>query len=280
MSVDGSRILIGVMLLIPWHHVIAQATATSTPPAGSLRERRLDLILRPSKQEYAPGEPIYLILDVLNRGNVPAEIPFGCCEQHITVSGPSLPEPSQPNPKETEVQVCSCPVVFTKVLSGKSYRERLLLNKPTGDEWSSGRLLIEHYELKRPGTYKVKIARAVGSNGSSGAWLYAEVGVKVTERQTNSRGFGPHSEDRWQQVLRGRLAKVEVDRRLYQRRKDEDCFIAFRVTNVTNRPVGVDLREFWNVIYPNSQGFSKTPEPEVVDEERIIRGRMTKLRFR
>ncbi len=147
----------------------------------------MDLILRPSKQEYAPGEPIYLILEVLNRGIVPAEIPFGCCEQHITVSGPGLPVLSRPNPdpKDTDFQVCSCPVVFTKVLPGKSYRERLLLNKPTGDEWFSGRVLIEHYALKGPGTYNVKIARAVGSKGSATGWLYAEVGVTVTERQAN-----------------------------------------------------------------------------------------------
>jgi hypothetical protein len=71
--------------------------------------------------------------------------------------------------------------------------------------------------------------------------------------------------------FQGQLAKVEVERALYERRKDEDCFIAVRVTNVTNRPVGVDLRRFWNVIYPNSWGFSKTPEPEVVDEKRMIR---------
>ena len=84
-------------------------------------------------------------------------------------------------------------------------------------------------------------------------------------------GSGHHTESRWQQVFLGRLAKVEADRTLYERRKDEDCFIAVRITNVTNSPIGVDLRRFWNVVYPNSWGPSKTPAPELVDEERWIR---------
>jgi len=78
-------------------------------------------------------------------------------------------------------------------------------------------------------------------------------------------------EGAWYQVFQGRLAKVEVSRTLYERGKDEDCFIAVRIMNLTNRPVGVDLRKFWNVIYPNSWGFSSTPAPQLVDEERRIR---------
>jgi len=81
----------------------------------------------------------------------------------------------------------------------------------------------------------------------------------------------PQREDKWHQAFQGRLAKVEVDRALYERRKDEDCFIAVRVTNIANRPISVDLRKFWNVIYPNSWGFSPTSAPELVDEERLIR---------
>jgi hypothetical protein len=54
-----------------------------------------------------------------------------------------------------------------------------------------------------------------------------------------------------------------VDRSLYERSKNEDCFIAAYVTNLANRPVGVDLRKFWSVIYPNSWGFSKTRAPGI-----------------
>ena len=75
----------------------------------------------------------------------------------------------------------------------------------------------------------------------------------------------------WHLAFQGLLARVEVNRTLYERRKDEDCLIAVRITSMANRAIGVDLRKFWNVIYPNSWGFSKTPAPELVDEERIIR---------
>src|SRR5438105_62405 len=184
MSVRGVKILIGVVLLLTLgHHVVAQKNATSAPSAGPLGGQKLELILRSSKQKYVVGEPIYLTLEVLNRGNVPAEVPLGCCEQHINLAGPGLPDssPSSRDPKETEVQMCSCPVVFTKVLPGKRYREQLLLNKSAGDEWFRDRLLIEHYSLKHSGTYKVKVALAMGGQGSSGGWLYAELDVRVTE---------------------------------------------------------------------------------------------------
>ena len=51
--------------------------------------------------------------------------------------------------------------------------------------------------------------------------------------------------------------------------------MAVRITNMANRLVGVDLRKFWNVTYPNSWGFSKTPAPGLVDEERTIREPMS-----
>src|SRR5215470_7448236 len=97
-----------------------------------------------------------------------------------------------------------------------------------------------------------------------------ELGFLATPRVRGGRP-GLRKEGRWHQVFEGSLVTVEVDRTLYERRKDEDCFIAFGITNATTHPVGVDLRRFWNVIYPNSWGSSKTPAPELVDEERWIR---------
>src|SRR5215467_5622602 len=98
----------------------------------------------------------------------------------------------------------------------------------------------------------------------------AELRFLATPR-AHDGSSAPRRDERWHQVFQGHLAKVEVDRTLYERRKDEDCFIAVRVTNVMNRPIGVDLRKFWNVIYPNSWGHSRTLAPELVDEERWIR---------
>jgi len=97
-----------------------------------------------------------------------------------------------------------------------------------------------------------------------------ELGFLATARVRGGRP-GLRKGGRWHQVFEGRLVTVEVDRTLYERRKDEDCFIAVRITNATTHPVGVDLRRFWNVIYPNSWGSSNTPAPELVDEERRIR---------
>jgi len=98
----------------------------------------------------------------------------------------------------------------------------------------------------------------------------AELFFLATPRPHRVR-IAARTESAWNQVFQGRLVKVEVGRRLYERGKGEDCFIAVRMTNLTGRPVGVDLRKFWNVIYPNSWGVSKTPVPELVDEKRMIR---------
>ena len=111
-----------------------------------------------------------------------------------------------------------------------------------------------------------KTMRVLKTFGLISVWLALALFVNAQVGDS-----GPRREDRWHQALRGRLARVEIERTLYERRKDEDCFIAVRVTNVTNRPVGVDLRKFWDVIYPNSWGFSETPAPAVVEEERVIR---------
>ncbi len=108
--------------------------------------------------------------------------------------------------------------------------------------------------------------RALKTFGLISVWLALALFVNAQAGDS-----GPRREDRWHQALRGRLARVEIERTLYEGRKDEDCFIAVRVTNVTNRPVGVDLRKFWDVMYPNSWGFSETPAPGVVEEERVIR---------
>ena len=126
-----------------------------------------------------------------------------------------------------------------------------------------------------PGRYRVTpllpksfwpVSQIVGLKRNS----CTELGFLATPRVRDGRS-GLRKEGRWHQVFRGRLVTVEVDRTLYERRKDEDCFIAFRITNASTHPVGVDLRRFWNVLYPNSWGSSKTPAPELMNEERWIR---------
>lgn len=40
--------------------------------------------------------------------------------------------------------------------------------------------------------------------------------------------------------------------------------------NISNKTVGLDLTDYWKVIYPNQWGFYKHPYIEVVDELQII----------
>jgi len=138
--------------------------------------------------------------------------------------------------------------------------------------WTNGRFQLSGL---LPGTYRVtpilpKSFWPVSQTVRLKRNACTELGFLATPR-AHDGSTATRREDRWHQVFQGRLAKVEVDRTLYERRKDEDCFIAVRLTNVTNSPIGVDLRKFWNVVYPNSWGFSRTTAPELLEEERMIR---------
>jgi hypothetical protein len=73
----------------------------------------------------------------------------------------------------------------------------------------------------------------------------------------------------WQTVQRGELATVFVERRLYERSGEEHFLIRVRVENLTDRPLGVELRDYWTVVYPNQWGALAEPTRTVVDERRM-----------
>jgi hypothetical protein len=70
-------------------------------------------------------------------------------------------------------------------------------------------------------------------------------------------------------VLQGELATVQVERRLYERPGEEHFLIHVRVENPTGKPVGVDLRDYWAVIYPNQWGALPEPARMEINEGRM-----------
>ncbi|UII77832.1 hypothetical protein LV716_08685 [Flagellimonas sp. HMM57] len=44
----------------------------------------------------------------------------------------------------------------------------------------------------------------------------------------------------------------------------------FKLMNTSDRTVGVDLSNYWKVIYPNQWGIYQKPYREIIDERRII----------
>jgi hypothetical protein len=73
----------------------------------------------------------------------------------------------------------------------------------------------------------------------------------------------------WQTVQRGELATVLVERRLYERSGEEHLLIHVRVENLTARLLGVELRDYWTVVYPNQWGALAGPTRTVIDERRM-----------
>jgi hypothetical protein len=62
---------------------------------------------------------------------------------------------------------------------------------------------------------------------------------------------------------------VDVERRLYERPGDEHFLIRVRVRSVGERPLGLELRDYRTVVYPNQWGAQRGPRREVIDEGRM-----------
>jgi hypothetical protein len=71
-------------------------------------------------------------------------------------------------------------------------------------------------------------------------------------------------------LFEGELAKIEMERSLYDLPGKDEFFVAFRITNLTDKPLGIDLSRYSSVLYPNQWGFSETLERRRIDERRII----------
>ncbi len=82
----------------------------------------------------------------------------------------------------------------------------------------------------------------------------------MTSDQTNSD----------QMIHQGQLVNVSVEKVLYHAKRKENFFLKFKIENLSNRIIGLDLTNYWKVIYPNQWGIYKKPYREIIDEERMI----------
>jgi hypothetical protein len=73
----------------------------------------------------------------------------------------------------------------------------------------------------------------------------------------------------WQVVASNELASVQVCQQLYERGPQTPFFVRFRVTNRSAQTIGVDLRDYNRVIYPNQWGDLPTPRRWEINERRM-----------
>lgn len=79
----------------------------------------------------------------------------------------------------------------------------------------------------------------------------------------------------WHLVGKGGLANVEVERVLYEKEGEDDFLLRVLVTNMTDRVIGLDLSDFWKIIYPNQVGFVREKQRGDIDERRVIHRPLT-----
>ena len=68
----------------------------------------------------------------------------------------------------------------------------------------------------------------------------------------------------------GKMIDITIDSVLYETPKSKNFFVKFFIRNKTLKTVGVDLSDYWKLIYPNQWGVYDTTYRMVIDEIQII----------
>lgn len=71
-------------------------------------------------------------------------------------------------------------------------------------------------------------------------------------------------------IYKGRLVEVYAEKAIFHSPTNKNFLLKFTIKNISNKTVGLDLTDYWKVIYPNQWGFYKKPYREVIDELQII----------
>jgi hypothetical protein len=74
----------------------------------------------------------------------------------------------------------------------------------------------------------------------------------------------------WHRLATGELASVDVERALYEKEGQRHFFIHVQITNLADRPIGVDFSDYWKVMYPGRWGMSDLDHRTLIDEERMV----------
>lgn len=90
--------------------------------------------------------------------------------------------------------------------------------------------------------------------------IYMLTSMWVAGNQTNSD----------QLIHKGQFVDVYVEKTVFHSERKDNFLMKFKIENRSDRIVGVDLTNYWKVIYPNQWDTYEKPYREVVDEERMI----------
>jgi len=74
------------------------------------------------------------------------------------------------------------------------------------------------------------------------------------------------ADETWTTVLKDNRMTISVDQALYEKKGPPDFYLRVRITNLTDHPVGIDLRDKRWLIHINQWGPSDEDHRTVVDE--------------
>ena len=101
--------------------------------------------------------------------------------------------------------------------------------------------------------------------------IFGQAEIEGAERpKAAERGRAGAWSDSWRALGTTRLVAIDVEQALYEKAGQYGSFIHVRLTNRSERPVGVDLQEHERVIYANT--WTKEPQERRVNfnEKRLI----------
>ncbi len=84
--------------------------------------------------------------------------------------------------------------------------------------------------------------------------------VFTTNGQTRSK----------QLICKGEFVNIYVEKAIFHSPKNNNFLMKFEIKNISNKTIGLDLTDYWKIIYPNQWGIYRKPYREVIDEERML----------
>lgn len=93
----------------------------------------------------------------------------------------------------------------------------------------------------------------------------------VYDNKAGNDGLVGHTDTTFESLIyKGQLVELYIEKAIFHCSTNSNFLLKFTIKNISNKTVGVDLTDYWKVIYPNQWGIYKKPYREVIDETTII----------
>lgn len=71
-------------------------------------------------------------------------------------------------------------------------------------------------------------------------------------------------------IYQGKYVEMYVEKAIYNLISKNNFLMKFSIINTSDKTIGLELSDYWNIVYPNQWGIYTKPYREVVNESQII----------